>query len=186
MNLWEILVLSLALAADAFSVGAAVGLRWNGLPQVLRLSFHFGLFQSIMAGIGALGGAFLAERIGGWDHWLIFTLLALLGLKMIHEALSEGDEHSDKTATDPTTGISVLMLSMAVSLDALGAGIGLGVSGSPTTLAITCIGLVSFLATLLAMKAAGVIRKGIGRHAEWLAGVVLILLGIKILMEHLS
>lgn len=182
MGIVELLVLSLALAADAFTVGAAVGLQHSSPRQIFRLSFHFGLFQSLLSLIGIIAGAFFVSYIEQWDHWIAFVLLVLIGGRMI---MGGGDkDDSKKEAADPTKGGRLIGFSVAVSIDALAAGIGLGAVGAPVALATIVIGVTAGAATAISMKMAGEVSKRFGGRLEPLAGIVLIVLGIKIVAEH--
>jgi manganese efflux pump family protein len=184
MRFVEILLLAFALAADAFTVATSVGLRHSGPRQLFRLSFHFGLFQSLFALIGALAGTLFLGYMRDYDHWVAFTLLVLVGLHMIYAAW-RGD--AEKLAqTDLTRGLSLVGLSAAVSMDALAAGVGLPAAGGPYALAVVMIGLVSALATLLAMLLAGRVQQWTGARLEVAAGVVLIGLGGWVLFSHLT
>ena len=184
MSSLEIILLSLALAADAFSVGAALGLRYRQPRQVFRVAFHFGLFQALLPLLGALlAGAFLVY-VEGVDHWIAFGLLAFLGGRMIWSGLH--DDHPGAADVDLTRGWSLIGLSLAVSIDALAAGITLPTAGAPVGVAVTMFGLVAGLATFAAMRLAGPIACRVGSRAEVVAGVVLIGLGIKILHEHVG
>jgi manganese efflux pump family protein len=184
MSLVEILLLSVALAADAFTVGTTVGLRHNGTRQLFRLSFHFGLFQSLFALAGALAGTLFLGYMRGYDHWIAFALLCLIGAHMIYNAV-KGD--AQKLAeTDLTRGFSLVGLSMAVSMDALAAGVGLPAAGGSFTLAVVMIGLVSALATVLAMLLAGRVGHWFGERLEIAAGIVLVGLGFWVLFSHLN
>jgi putative Mn2+ efflux pump MntP len=180
----EILLLSMALAADAFSVGAALGLRYRTPRQVFRISFHFGLFQALLPLLGAfLGGALLAH-VESIDHWIAFGLLAFLGGRMIWSGLHE--DRDDTVSVDLTRGWNLVGLSIAVSIDALAAGITLPAAHAPIVLAVTSFGIVAGLATLVAMRLAGPIALRMGSRVELLAGIVLIGLGAKILNEHMG
>jgi len=180
----KIILLSLALAADAFSVGAAVGLTHTAPRQVFRLSWHFGLFQSLFAGLGALAGSLFVRYIESWDHWLAFGLLLFIGGKMILE--SRGGGKQERAARDATRGMSLVGLSTAVSIDAFGAGLALAAVRAPMALSIACIGVTSLAATALAMKMAGGIAAFAGKWIEPAAGAVLIALGAKILLDGLG
>ncbi|MBM4118248.1 manganese efflux pump [bacterium] len=182
MSLLELISLALALAVDAFSVGVSVALTHRTPRQALRLSFHFGLFQSLLALVGILAGRLLFAAIQHIDHWVACLLLAGIGLRMLR---GERDEGRRAQPSDLTRGLSLVGLSLAVSIDAAAAGVGLAALEAPLALAVCLIGLVSFLATLLAFALSGPLRARLGRHAERVAGVVLILLGVKILVEHL-
>jgi manganese efflux pump family protein len=183
MTFVEILLLALALSADAFTVGAAVGQCHRSPRQVFRLSFHFGLFQSLMSLAGALAGTFLVSYVESVDHWIAFGLLAFVGAKMIYESFHED---GDGERADLTRGLSLVGLSLAVSIDALAAGIGLAAAKAPLVLAVAVIGAVSAAATLLAMLLACRIPASAAKRAEFVAGLVLIALGAKILWDHLG
>ncbi|MCG6921643.1 MAG: manganese efflux pump MntP family protein [Acidobacteria bacterium] len=182
MSFFEILLLSLALAADAFSVGAALGLRHHEPRQVFRVVFHFGLFQTLLALLGALLGGRLLVYVESLDHWIAFALLALVGSRMIWSGLREASERP--VAVDLTRGWSLVGLSLAVSIDALAAGTTLPATRAPIALAVATIGIVAGLAALVAMRFAGWIARRIGSRAEIAAGIVLIGLGVKIVLEH--
>ena len=182
MSFAELLILALALAVDAFSVGAGVALSHRERRQVFRLSFHFGLFQGLLAGLGMLLGALLFHFIAFLDHWLAFVALSWIGLRMFRAG---GEETEGEARRDPTRGLSLTLLSLAVSIDALAAGVGLAAAHVNPWLATTLIAAVSGLATWLAFTLTGPVATFLGRRGERLAGIVLIGLGIKILIEHL-
>lgn len=182
MTYLEILLLALALAADAFSVGAALGLRYRRPREVFRVAFHFGLFQALLPLIGAALGGALLVYIELADHWVAFGLLVILGARMIRAGLRS--ESDDMGNVDLTRGWSLVGLSLAVSIDALAAGITLPATGAPIGTAAITIVLVASLATFVAMRFAGSIARRIGGRVEVLAGLVLIGLGCKILAEH--
>lgn len=182
MSLIDLILLALALAVDAFSVGAGVALTHRAPRQIFRLSYHFGLFQALLALLGMLLGRLLFGAIEHIDHWLAFLLLGWLGLRM----LRAGDAGRRRgAAIDLTRGLSLIGLSLAVSIDAAVAGVGLAAEQASPALAASLIGAVSALATLLAFALTGPLSERVGRHGEKVAGAVLILLGIKILVEHL-
>jgi putative Mn2+ efflux pump MntP len=178
----EIILLAIALAADSFTVGSVVGLTNNKPRQVFRLSFHFGLFQALMPLIGYYLGSFFLHLIEGWDHWIIFAILSSLGIKMIVGVLRQ--DHQINKIIDLTKGKSLIGLSLAVSIDALAAGVSLVFSSVSIFMSILIIGLVSSIATLIAMILANFVATKIGNRGEIFAGIVLIGLGIKVLLEH--
>ncbi len=184
MSLVEIIILALALAADAFTVGAALGLRFRSARQTFRLAFHFGLFQALLPLLGAGIGTALVAQIGGTDHWVAFGLLSLLGLRMIRAGTS--DEPRSIETKDLTRGWSLVGFSLAVSIDALAAGISLPAAGAPVLRAAVIIGIVTGLATLVAIRMAAAIGQRLGTRVEVIAGFVLILLALKILTGHLD
>ena len=183
MSFIEIILLSLALAADAFSVGVAVGLNHGQLSQVFRVALNFGLFQSLMSLTGITAGGLFLVYIKQWDHWVAFILLLIIGAKMILNYFRPGD--AKKKASDPTKGVQLIGLSLAVSIDALAAGVGLAAVNTPIILAVATIGIVALIATLISMLLAGNIGAKLGNRMTPVAGVVLIVLGIKILFDHL-
>ncbi len=182
MSYPEILILALALSADAFSVGAALGLTHRALRQAFRLAFHFGLFQALLPLLGALLGRVLLRWVGGADHWVAFGLLVFLGLHMIRAALRE--ETSDARTRDLTRGWSLVGFSLAVSIDALAAGLTLPATGASIPLAVATFGVVTAAATLVAVRLAASIAKRVGPRIEIVAGLVLIALGVKVLVDH--
>jgi putative Mn2+ efflux pump MntP len=184
MTALEILALALALSADAFSVGAALGLRYRTARQTFRLAFHFGLFQALLPLIGALLGGLLLRHVEAWDHWIAFGLLAFLGLRMMTAGLREKERSA--TAVDLTRGWHLVLFSLAVSIDALAAGIALPAARVPIVPAVTIFGVVTALATFLAIRLAGAIATRIGNRIEIVAGVTLILIGLKIVADHLG
>ncbi|MHC4664197.1 MAG: manganese efflux pump MntP [Planctomycetota bacterium] len=184
MSYYEIAILALALAADAFSVGASVGLTHHRFWQVTRLSFFFGFFQAIMPLAGFLAGTLVLSLVQTWDHWIAFGLLALIGAKMIIGSFRKEEKRENEK--DLTKGLSLIFLSVAVSIDALAAGITLGTSKAPLAFSVIVIGVVASLATLFAMLFAKALSRIVGKRCEMLAGIVLIGLGAKILVEHMA
>ncbi|MFH0766410.1 MAG: manganese efflux pump MntP family protein [Calditrichota bacterium] len=184
MSNLEIIILALALAADAFSVGASVGLSHRRPRQIFRLSFHFGLFQALMPLIGAMAGTLLVTLIQNWDHWIVFIILTFLGGRMIW--CSFNDKGHPIKAGDLTRKGSLIGLSTAVSIDALGAGVGLPAAGAPIIKSTIIIGIVAALATCIAMLIASWVERWIGTRAEVIAGLTLIGLGIAAPLDHLG
>ena len=178
MEFWEILVLAFVLGIDAFSVALAVGTRGSTFRQTFRLSFHFGLFQFMMPIIGWLLGKNVLSLVERYDHWVAFGLLFAIGAKMIYEAFRHIPE---QIAKDRTRKWSLVALSIATSIDALGAGIGMGILD--TTLLYPCaiIGATAGIMTLIGMKLGAFMSANIGCRMEAVGGVVLILLSLKML-----
>ena len=178
MNFWEILILAFVLGIDAFSVAMAVGTGGSNYRQVFRLSFHFGLFQFLMPIIGWLLSQSFVSRIQRYDHWVAFALLFVIGAKMIYEAFQHAEE---KTIGDRTRGWSLVALSIATSIDALGAGIGMGILNTSLFYPCVIIGITAAAMTLTGIKLGGIMSAVIGSRMEAVAGVILILLSIKML-----
>ncbi len=169
----------MALAVDAFTVGAAVGLRHGSPRQVFRLSFHLGLFQALLPLIGSLIGSALEETVAAFDHWVAFGLLLLVGGRMIFGVFGVGEKREDR---DLTKGGSLVLLSLAVSIDALAVGLTFGVSGVPFVLPVILIGVTAAAMTVIGMMLAHRIGRVLGKGCEFVAGLVLIGIGVKILL----
>ena len=188
MPLNAVFLIALALAVDAFAVAVAAGVS---LPRVtwrhtFRLAWHFGLFQAGMCLLGWLGGLSFRYLIEQFDHWLAFGLLSLVGLRMIIEALRSPHENSERK--DPSRGASLVMLSVATSIDALAVGLSFSILKVAAWTPSLIIGLVAASMTILGLylgKMAGTASR-MGERAEIAGGIVLIAIGVKILADHLS
>jgi len=178
--------IAFALALDAFAVSLGLGLSLKPATggQTFRLAFHFGLFQFLMPVLGWAAGETLVQHIEKYDHWVAFALLLGVGGKMIFESFRP-EKDSGSKRPDPTRGISLLVLSMATSLDALAVGLSLAALRVAIVFPAVVIGVVAFTMTVTGMKIGPVLGKVIGRRAELLGGVILIVIGIKILADHL-
>ncbi len=185
MDAITLLGLALALAMDAFAVALGTGAVLSRLTgrQLFRLSFHFGLFQALMPVIGWLAGLTIMQWVEAWDHWIAFSLLAIIGGRMIYEAFSDEKKTDDR---DPTKGLSLVLLSIATSIDALAVGFSLSVIGVSIWMPALVIGLVAGVLTIAGMLLGGRIGDRWGARVEIFGGLVLIAIGIKILIEHLS
>ncbi len=179
MSWLEILLLALALSADAFSVALAVGLRFASPRQVFRLAWHFGLFQALMPLLGAAGGHVLLRLVGDVDHYVAFGLLFAIGCRVLWESWRGTDRVGD--VSDPTRGATLVGLSVATSVDAFGAGIGLGLAHVPLWSASATIGLTCAVCTIAGMRLACRMERLVGRWAGFLAGAVLLGLAVKML-----
>lgn len=187
MTLPNIILIAIALAMDALAVSIAVGmkLKKTGFRQVFRLSWHFGLFQALMPVIGWAAGRSLFPYIEKFDHWVAFGLLFLVGANMIKEALSLEDT-SDETPSDPTKGLSLVVLSIATSIDALAVGFSISMVNTSIFFPAAVIGIVAGTFTIFGMYAGRTIgtMPKISTWAEIGGGIVLWLIGINILFDH--
>jgi putative Mn2+ efflux pump MntP len=177
----EIFLLACALAVDAFSVGAVVGLRHRRPRQIFRLAFHFGLFQALFPLAGALASHMVLGTLEAWDHWVVFLVLSGLGARMV---IRGGEDPREEI--DLTKGMRLVGLSAAVSIDAAAAGLLIEATDTPLGASVTVIGLVAAVATAVAMIAAGKLSARVGRRAEVVGGIVLILIGTRTLLAHLG
>ena len=185
MSWVSVIGIAVALAMDAFAVAIAVSVTLGKASgrQLFRLSFHFGWFQFMMPVIGWFAGLAVAGWVSAWDHWIAFGLLAVIGGKMIYEALGRAERERPKN--DPTRGISLVLLSIATSIDALAAGFTFALIGVDVWYPALVIGGMAAGLTLLGMRIGGRLGLRFGKRIEVLGGVVLIGIGIKILLEHL-
>ncbi len=171
---------------DAFAVAVASGisLKKVNVRQTFRLSWHFGFFQAVMPVIGWSAGVTVRVYIEEYDHWVAFGLLAIVGGHMIKEAFHETKALTKKI--DPTKGISLVMLSVATSIDALAVGLSLSMLNISIWLPALVIGLVALIFTCMGLhlgKRVGT-TSHLSRYAEIIGGLVLFSIGIKILYEH--
>jgi putative Mn2+ efflux pump MntP len=184
MDSLTLAVIAVALALDAFAVALATGLT---LPQLtnrhlFRFGFHFGLFQAMMPVLGWLAGITLREKIEAIDHWIAFTLLFCVGAKMLWDALHQDEENS--RTCDPTKGLSLVMLSIATSIDALAVGLSLAVLGVKIWIPALVIGLTAAVLTVAGMLFGRRLGSAWGFRVELIGGFLLIAIGLKILLEH--
>lgn len=181
LSFLSLLGLSVGLAMDAFAVAIVVGMTVQTITprHVFRLSFHFGLFQFMMPIVGWLAGEQLAEHLGQYDHWAAFALLGYVGGKMLWEAWGEKDTES---SSDPTRGLRLVTLSVATSIDALAVGISMALIGVSIWFPSVVIGIVAAGLTCLGVTFGARIGARWGRWAEVLGGIVLILIGFKVLV----
>jgi putative Mn2+ efflux pump MntP len=181
-----ILGLALGLAMDCFAVaaGASVTLHRVTARQTFRLAFHFGLFQFLMPVLGWLAGLTVAGLMAKFDHWVAFGLLSFIGGKVVLMALREKD--GEGRANDPTRGTSLVMLSVATSIDALAVGFSFAMLGVRVWGPSAVIGVVSGAVTVIGMEVGSRLGARFGRRMEILGGLVLIAIGVKILLQHIG
>ena len=183
MDLITIIILAVGLGVDAFSVAIGIGATNDkkSWAPVLRLAAAFGIFQFIMPIIGWLAGLTVVEIIASFDHWIAFSLLTLVGGKMIWEGF---EKESDEEKADQTRGWPLLLLSIATSIDALAVGFSFSVLKNPILFPAVIIGIVSFVMTTVGMIFGKVLAKLFGKKVEIFGGLVLIAIGVKILIDH--
>lgn len=179
MRLWETFALAVGLGMDAFSVAFGVGAGGVDLHGALRLSLGFGLFQAIMPFIGWNLGKHVISLISKYDHWVAFGLLFFIGAKMIYDSFAESEPA--RKGIDRTRGWTLITLSIATSIDALGAGIGMGVLGAGIALPCLIIGAVAAAMTMAGVRMGYHMSSLFGRRMETVGGAVLIGLAFKML-----
>jgi len=187
MGFVELMTIAVALAMDAFSVAIASGASMKAVNfrQTFRLAWHFGLFQALMPVIGWAAGKSLVEYVSEFDHWVAFILLLFVGLNMIRNSFSN-DEDDETERKDPTKGGTLIMLSVATSIDALAVGFSISMAGVDILLPAAVIGIVALIFTAGGLhlgRKIGQIPK-VGAFAEVFGGLALIAIGFRIIAEH--
>lgn len=184
MNLIDLIVTAVALSMDAFAVSISKGLssRSYRLRNSLITGLYFGGFQALMPLLGYLLAGLFADQIRAFDHWIAFGLMALIGGNMIREALS-GDEEQ----MNDSYGLKAMLpLAVATSIDALATGVSFAMVKANIWAAISLIGVTTFLFSAGGVKIGNVFGAKYRAKAEFVGGVILILMGLKILIEHLT
>jgi len=181
----SILIIALGLSADCFAVALSASIANKSLPlwQGFRVALSFGVFQAAMTIIGWLAGRTVIDVISSYDHWLAFALLLFVGGRMIWESLFEKEEK--ETRSDITRWHFLLLISLATSLDALAVGLSFAFLEVNLTLASATIGVVTLIITLFGFLAGKKLGVLVGKRAEIIGGIILIIIGIRILLEHL-
>jgi manganese efflux pump family protein len=181
----EVLFLALALSIDAFAVSLAAAStgRVSGGRATFRLSFHFGLFQFLMPLIGWAAGQGIAPYIAAFDHWIAFGLLVVIGIKMIHSAVTHD---AGRNREDPSRGARLVGLSIATSIDALAVGLTLGFLDIGIWWPSVAIGVVTASVCVLAIVMGKRLHVRFGRTAEAFGGLILIAIALRILLDHLA
>ena len=188
MGLVELFLLAVGLSMDAFAVSICKGLGMKKInfKVAVVLALFFGGFQAGMPLIGwALGSQFLSI-IGPIDHWIAFILLAIIGGKMIWEAATEGEDEGDGKDADKIDLGEYLMLAIATSIDALAVGISFAALSVDIVPAVTFIGVTTFCFTIAGVVIGHFFGARYEKPATIVGGVVLILIGLKVLLEHLG
>jgi len=185
MSLFSIILIAFGLAMDALAVSIASGLVIEKLTfrHVFRIAFHFGLFQALMPILGWLAGSTIAPYIETWDHWAALGLLGFIGGKML---LNRGSDDGTDTCADPTRGLTLITLSVATSIDALAVGLSLAMIQVDVWLPALIIGIVAAAMSALGIAFGARLGCQWGRRAEIVGGLVLIGIGIRIVVSHLS
>jgi putative Mn2+ efflux pump MntP len=187
MTFWPLLLIALGVSADAFAValGKGLHLRRFNLAGAAVIALAFGLFQALMPLVGYFLGTRFAEYIQEVDHWIAFGLLAAIGAKMLWEAFHEGQD--TEPDTDSINVRELLVLAVATSIDALAVGVTFAfLPGVQIWWAITLIGLTTFVISFVGVVLGHRVGRRFGKPAEIAGGVILILIGVKILGDHLG
>ncbi len=184
MTIWEIALIGVGLAMDAFAVSICKGLAMKkmNIKNAIIIALYFGIFQAVMPLLGYLLGSRFADAIKNVDHWIAFILLLSIGVNMIKEAIKPSDEKMDDSIDVKT----MLVLAIATSIDALAVGITFAFLQVNIWISITIIGIITFAISIVGVKLGNIFEGKLKNKAEIFGGVILILIGIKILLEHLG
>ena len=181
MKVWELFVIAVGLSMDAFAVSICKGLSTKDVRRehMVVTGLYFGGFQALMPLAGYLLGSRFQSMIQRVDHWIAFVLLALIGANMVRESRGEA-EHLDDSFTPGT----MLPLAVATSIDALAVGVTFAFLNVRIILAAALIGVTTFALSAIGMRLGNVFGARYQARAELAGGIVLILMGVKILLEH--
>ena len=184
MSIIEIALIGVGLAMDAFAVSICKGLamRRMNYKKAIIIAAFFGVFQALMPALGYVLGTTFANKIAAIDHWIAFILLALIGANMIKEALSSDD---DECQDDSLRLGDLIMLSIATSIDALAVGITFAFFNVSLLLSVSMIGIITFIICVIGVKVGNVFGEKYKSKAELAGGLILIVIGAKILIDHL-
>jgi len=180
----EIFLISLGLAMDAFAVAICKGLSMKKMnyQKAIIIAIYFGLFQALMPIIGYFLGDTFDHEVTSIDHWIIFVLLSLIGGNMIKEAFSKEEEKSN----DKTDFKTMIVLAIATSIDALAIGITFAFLKVNLLLAASSIGVITFILSFIGVKIGNVFGDRYEKKATFAGGFILMLIGLKILLNHLG
>ncbi len=185
----EFLLLGVGLAMDAFAVSICKGLAMRKVnkKQAVIIALFFGGFQAIMPVIGWLLCKGFQTYIEAFDHWIAFALLAFIGVKMIIETLREKEDDVVIEEMDPPLDMKeMLMLAIATSIDALAVGISLAALDRPIVESAAIIGVVTFVISIIGVYIGNFFGNRYKKRAELTDGIILVLIGVKILCEHMG
>lgn len=184
MELLAVVLVGIALAMDAFAVSLCKGFAIGkvNVRSMVIVGAWFGFFQLLMPVIGFYVGRSFYDLISEFDHWIAFLLLVAIGANMVREALT-----SEEGDNDPDIGVKIMfLLAIATSIDALAVGVSLAMEGGNIWLEGSIIGILTFFISAAGIKVGSLFGNRFGNKAEIFGGVILILIGTKILFEHLG
>ena len=186
MEFVQAMVLAVGLSMDAFAVSVCKGLAMKkaDLKSSLTCGAWFGGFQGLMPAIGFFLGTLFAKAIESFDHWIAFALLGYIGFNMLREAFSN-EECCQETDADLSVK-TMFVMAVATSIDAMAAGISLAMDSADIVLNVLCIGITTCVLSAVGVKVGNVFGSRFEKKAQIAGGVILILLGLKILLEHME
>ena len=184
MQIWEIIGIAIGLSMDAFAVSVCKGMSVKDvkLSHMMIAGLYFGGFQALMPFLGYLLGEQFESLITSIDHWIAFVLLCIIGINMIREAVSKKEEQLNNSFGFK----AMIVLAIATSIDALAVGITFAFLQVDILTAILIIGITTFILSAIGVKIGNAFGSKFKKKAELFGGIVLILIGTKILLEHLG
>ncbi|MCI9163018.1 MAG: manganese efflux pump [Lachnospiraceae bacterium] len=184
MSLPELILIAIGLSMDAFAVSVCKGLSMGRLriKNALVIGLYFGGFQALMPALGYFLGSYFQEAIVAYDHWIAFLLLGIIGANMIREALNPEEETCDASVS----ARDMIGLAIATSIDALAVGVTFAFLSVRIFPAVSCIGVTTFILSVIGVKIGTVFGCKYKSKAELAGGVILVLMGVRILVEHLG
>ncbi len=188
MSIFDLLLVAVGLSMDAFAVAVCKGMSMSRISfrNMLVVGLWFGGFQALMPLLGYLLGSQFASYITSVDHWIAFILLSIIGGKMIYEALRKDDAEDGRDSAASLSFSIMFVLAVATSIDALVTGITFAFLQTNIWIAVVLIGSTTFILSALGTKAGNIFGIRLKSNAEIAGGVILCLLGLKILLEHLG
>lgn len=184
MGIFEIVLIGLGLAMDAFAVSICKGLSMKKMnwKSAIIISLYFGIFQALMPIIGYFLGTTFSSLVENVDHWIAFILLAIIGGNMIKDSF---DDECEKR-NDKVDFKTMIILAIATSIDALAVGVTFAFFKTSIVLAVSVIGIITFILSLIGVKIGNNFGDKFQNKAELTGGIILIIIGTKILLEHLG
>lgn len=188
MGIFELLIIAIVLSLDAFAVSVCKGLATQNIKprHLISAGLWFGGFQALMPTIGYFLGAAFESYITSIDHWVAFILLSLIGLNMIKESFGDTEENS---ANDSFSAKTMLVMAVATSIDALAVGITFAFTVETVRhliFAVSSIGVITFIFSATGVKLGSIFGTKYNKKATFTGGVILIILGLKLLLEGLG
>jgi putative Mn2+ efflux pump MntP len=181
-------LIAFSLSTDAFAASIAKGARFPGLSmwRSTGIALGFGVLEALAPLIGYLLGMQFADSIDEYDHWIAFTLLGLLGLRMVWKSMNEDPAADEAKAPVNPTWTAVAVTAAGTSVDATAVGVTLALVSDNIPLTLLAIGVVTFAMTFVGLRLGGVLGARTGRYAEFLGGIALAAIGANILVTHLT